>query len=272
MAASPPSGRLLIFGISSMEDTAPDFPPLTESQKNLLEELEYCIKELKTEIQGLPATPDNLSQKEFIAFHEGSGFSLLRRLHKELDNLTVKAIRSLFWRIPGQKGYPGICLRFIEDKEGNYEVSYVPGDSIHYYPGLPRWALEYFCLWIHEKRLMRSDVDYYLLADCKMGLETGLKPPKDLVLLEKVLLARGLDYSEKVIEKLTRYQPLAKKLKEKKSRIGRPKKRVRKVNKSWDQIASELAEVAKEGSIPTTGESLKIMLQKMFPEIDFDKV
>jgi hypothetical protein len=33
-----------------------------------------------------------------------------------------------------------------------------------------------------------------------------------------------------------------------------------------------LAEEAKEGSIPTTGEGLKILLQKIFPDIDFDKV
>jgi len=44
------------------------------------------------------------------------------------------------------------------------------------------------------------------------------------------------------------------------------------VSNSWDRIALGLAKVAKEGSIPTTGEGLKIMLQKMFPEIDFDKV
>ena len=164
-------------------------------------------------------------------------------------------------------------MKSIEDKDGNYEVSYVPGDGIEYHPEMPRWALEHCCLWIHDKRWLRSDENYYLLADCKMGLETGLKPPKDLYLLEKVLLARGFDiHSEKVIEKLTRHRPLAKKLKGNKSRSGRPKKRVRKVRNSWDQIASELVKLAKEGSIPTTGEGLKILLQKMFPNYDFDKV
>jgi hypothetical protein len=37
------------------------------------------------------------------------------------------------------------------------------------------------------------------------------------------------------------------------------------VENSWDKIAFKLA-------IPTKGEGLKIMLQKMFKYIDFDKV
>jgi hypothetical protein len=52
---------------------------------------------------------------------------------------------------------------------------------------------------------------------------------------------------------------------------SKPKKRVRKVSYSWDKIASQLGKIAKPGTIPTTGEGLKIMLQKMFRHIDFDK-
>ena len=259
---------------SSMEDTAPDSPRLSFHQEELLEGIKYCKNEIQTELQRLPRRSlDNLNPKELALYYEGPEFSLLRRLHEGLDNLTVRAIRSLFRRVPGQKGYPGICIKVVEDKEGEYQDSYVPGDGIEYHPRLPRWALDHMCLWIHEKRWLRSDKNYCLLADCKMGLETGLKPPKDLALLEKVLLARGFDiHSEKVIEKLTRHRPLAKKLKGNKSRSGRPKNRVRKVSNSWDQIASELVKCAKEGSIPTTGEGLKILLQTMFPNYDFDKV
>jgi hypothetical protein len=259
---------------SSMEVTVLDSPRLNFIQDELLEGIKFCREEIQKELQRLPTRPpDNLYLNELAAYYEGPEFSRLRKLRKENDNLSVRAIRSLFRRVPGQKGYPGICMKLLEDKEGNYEVSFVPGDGIEYHPGLPRWALEHFCLWIHEKRWIRSDENYYLLADCKMGLETGLKPPKDLALLEKVLLARGFDiHSEKVIEKLTRHRPFAKKLKGNKSRSGRPKKRVRKVSNSWDQIASELVKLAKEGSIPTTGEGLKILLQEMFTNYDFDKV
>ena len=257
-----------------MEDTVPDFSRLSFNQEELLAEIKFCKNEIQIELQRLPTHPlDNLSPKELAIYYEGPEFSRLRKLRKENDNLTVRAIRSIWRRIAGKKGYPGICMKLIEDKEGNYEVSFVPGDGIEYHPRLPRWALEHFCLWIHNKRWIRSDENYYLLAQCKIGLETGLKPPKDLYLLEKVLLARGFDiHSEKVIEKLTRHRPLAKKLKGNKSRSRRPKKRVRKVSNSWDQIASELVKLAKEGSIPTTGEGLKILLQKMFPNYDFDKV
>lgn len=250
-----------------MEDTTPDFSPLTEAHKYLLEDIEYCKAELQKEIQRLHVAPGNMSRKEFVAYHQAPEFSQLRRLREENDRLTVKAIRSLFRRVPGKKGYPGVCMKMIEDKEGNYKVSYVPGDGIEYHPGLPRWALEHFCLWIHEKRWIRSDENYYLLAECKMGFETGLKEPLDYDLLERVLYARGFDmHSEKDLKKIW------KKDGKNKSKIGRPKKRVRKVSNSWDQIALGLAEVAKEGSIPRTGEGLKIMLQKMFPEIDFDKI
>jgi hypothetical protein len=89
----------------------------------------------------------------------------------------------------------------------------------------------------------------------------------DYDLLERVLRARGFDMlSEKDLKKIS------KKDRKNKTKVGRPKKRVRKVSNSWDRIALGLARAAKEGSIPTTGEGLKIMLQKMFPEIDFDKV
>ena len=258
-----------------MEVTVLDSPRLSFIQDELLEGIKFCREEIQKELQRLPTRPpDNLYLNELAAYYEGPEFSRLRKLRKENDNLTVKAIRSLWKRIPGTKGYPGICMKFSElDREGNYEVFYAPGDAIEYHQGTPRWALSHMSLWVHEKRHIRSDENYYLLADCKMGLETGLKPPKDLELLEKVLLARGFDiHSEKVIEKLTRHQPLAKKLKGNKSRSGRPKKRVRKVRNSWDQIASELVKLAKEGSIPTTGEGLKILLQKIFPNYDFDKV
>jgi hypothetical protein len=196
-----------------MDNSAPDSLRLSPKQDELLEEIKFYKEKIQKELQRLPTRPpDNLYLTELAVYYGGPEFSRLRKLRQERDNLTVKAIRSFFRRVSGQKGYPGMYMKFIEDKEGNYEVTYVPGESIQYHPGLPRWALDYFCLWIHEKRCIRNDRDYYLLTDCKMGLETGLKPPKDLTLLEKVLLARGLDYSEKVIEKLTRYQPLSKKL------------------------------------------------------------
>jgi hypothetical protein len=250
-----------------MEDTSPDFSQLSFMQDELLENIKYC-KEEQIELQRLPGRSlDNMSPKELVLYYEGPEFSRLRKLREEIDNLTVKGIRSLWRRIPGKKGYPGICMKLIEDKKGNYDVSFIPGDGIKYHPGLPLWALEHFCLWIHEKRWIRSDENYYLLAECKMGFETGLQEPLDYDLLERVLCARGFNmHSEKDLKKIR------KKDGKNKSEIGKPKKRVRKVSNSWDRIALGLAKVAKEGSIPTTGEGLKIMLQKMFQDIDFDKV
>jgi hypothetical protein len=80
--------------------------------------------------------------------------------------------------------------------------------------------------------------------------------------------------SEKDLKKIRRiyktYEP--------KPKRGRPKKRVRRELNSWDRIASQLGKLAKEGSIPTTGEGLKRRLQRMFSDnidsddIDFDKV
>jgi hypothetical protein len=149
-----------------------------------------------------------------------------------------------------------------------YQISYVPGDGIEYHPEMPRWALEHCCLWIHDKRRIRSDENYNLLAECKMGFETGLRPPMDYDLLERVLRLRGFDKnSEKDLKKLRKKIDGIKK-----SKRGRPKKRVRKAENSWDQIASQLGKLAKEGSIPTTGEGLKIMLQKMFKHFDFDNI
>ena len=249
-----------------MEDTAPDFRPLSESQIILLEELEYSIKEREKEIQGLPPKPDNLSQKEIVAFHERPEFSRLRKLHEEIDNLTVRAIRSLWRRVPGKTGYPRIRM-LIEYKKGKNQISYVPGDGIEYHPEMPRWALEHCCLWIHDKRWIRSDEIYNLLAKCKMGFETGLRPPLDFDLLERVLRLRGFDMnSEKDLKKIQKIDGIKNPIEE------GTKKRVRKVENSWDQIAFQLGKLAKEGSIPTTGEGLKIMLQKMFPDYDFDKV
>ncbi len=250
-----------------MEDTVPEFPPLNESQKCLLEEIAYAIAELQKEFQMLYTPPDNLNLKA-LSYHEGAEFSQERRLRKEIDTLTIKAIRSLWRRFPGKRGYPRIRMKFIElDEEGNYEVFYAPGDTIEYHPGIPRWALSHMSLWIHEKRCIRSDEIYNLLAACKMGFETGLRPPLDLDLLKRVLRLRGVDMnSEKELKKLQKIDGI------KKSKRGRPRKRVRNVRNSWDRIASRLAIEVKKDSIPTTGEGLKMLLQKMWPDIDFDKV
>jgi hypothetical protein len=251
-----------------MEDTPPDSPRLSFHQDELFEGIKFCREEIQKELQRLPTHPlDNLSPKDLALYYEGPEFSRLCRLQKDIDRLTVKAIRSLWRRVPGKEGYPGICMKFIEDKEGNYEISYVPGDSITYHPGLPRWVLEHCCLWIHDKRWIRSSENYYLLAECKMGFETGLQEPMDYDLLERVLQSRGFDmHSEKGLKKIQ------KKDKTNKNKRSKPKKRVRKESHSWDKIASQLGKIAKPGTIPTTGEGLKIMLQKMFPHIDFDKI
>jgi hypothetical protein len=258
-----------LLGAKNMDDTTPDPPRLSFNQEELLEGIKFCNEELQKEVQRLYVQSDNLGVKA-VRYQEGPEFSRERRLRKERDNLMVKAIRSLWRRVPGKEGYPRICMNFIElDEKGNYEVFYAPGDTIEYHPGIPRWALSQMSLWVHEKRHLRSDENYYLLAACKMGLETGLKHPKNIYLLEKVLRARGFNInSEKVVEKLSRSQR-TKQLRGKKSKRGRPRKRVRNVRNSWDWIASQLVA---EGLYPITGEGLKIMLQKDFPHIDFDKV
>jgi hypothetical protein len=251
--------------------TAPNPPRLSFHQEELLEAIRFAKEELQKEIQRLYTQPNKLGVKA-VRYQEGAEFSRERRLRKDIDNLTVKAIRSLWKRIPGTKGYPGICMKFGElDKESNYEVFYVPGDAIEYHPGIPRWALSHMSLWVHEKRHRAKAEDFGLLAACKMGLETGLRHPADLDLLKRVLRARGVEInSGKVFEKLSRQR--TNQLKGKKSKRGRPRKRVRNDKNSWDQIASRLAKEVKKGSIPTTGEGLKILLQKMWPDIDFDKV
>jgi hypothetical protein len=236
-----------------MKDTVSDPPPLSPHQDELLEGIKYCIEQIQIELQRLPTSPQ------------------LLRLRRDIDNLTVKAIRSLLWRVPGKKGFPGLSLRVIKDIESGGEDDYQfllePGDDIKYHPRLPLWALHHFCNWIMDKRFLPSNDDINLLAKCKMGLETGLKLPLDYDLLERVLRFRGFDmHSEKDLKKIRKIEGINK------SKRGRPKKQVRKEGNSWDQIASRLGKLAEEGSLPTTGEGLKIMLQNMFPEIDFDKV
>lgn len=258
-----------------MKDALPDFfpftPTLTSAQTYLLEEIEYCKAELQKEIRLLPTPPDNLSLKEFVDYRKGPEFFRLHKLNRDIDEITVKAIRSLFRRIPGKRGFPGISLKVIKNNESGrkdgYQILLVPGLGIKYHPKLPLWALQHFCEWIQDKRFLHSDDDYYLLADCKMGLETELQEPLDYDLLDRVLRARGFDmHSEKDLKKISKIDGINK------SKRGRPKKRVRKTENSWEQIATQLGKVAKEGSIPTTGEGLKIMLQRMFPDLDFDKV
>lgn len=114
-----------------MEDTHPDFPPLTAKQRFLLDE----IKSLKEELEALPPC-DPQTGTWVPEFYE---------IQKKIDDLCVKALRSGLLRgLPADSRHPG--FRLVFDSHGE-NVKVLPrfGD---FHPDLPPWAEKHFLDWI----------------------------------------------------------------------------------------------------------------------------
>lgn len=174
-----------------MEDTYPDFPPLTARQRFLLDE----IKSLKEELEALPPW-DPKTGTWVPEFYE---------IQKKIDDLSVKALRSGLLRgLPAESRRPGFLLVF--DSTGEY-AKVLPGAG-DFHPELPPWAENHFVEWLQIQRLRKEGRE--TLRETKVvGLETGMKRPKDFSEIEcwelirrRVLELRGTKDEENEVNEV----------------------------------------------------------------------
>jgi len=171
---------------------APDSPPLTLRQLELLE----AIKAEKEKIKTLPPW-DPKTGTWVPEFYE---------IQKRIDDLSVKALRSGVLRgRPAESRRPGFRLEFreIADFPGELEMLVLPNAG-DFHPELPRWAVNHFVEWIQLQRSLRKEGRETLRKTKIVGLETGMRRPKDLNLLTRVLELRGFELSKVEEKKLIR--------------------------------------------------------------------
>jgi hypothetical protein len=149
----------------------PDFSPLTQRDLNLLEEL----KAKKNNLQALSEINPEFDEK-------------LRTIKKEIDDISVKLLRSGAIKRGPDKLYhfPPEALAWAKKKKLDK-----PQIQHSYHPQLPDWAKEHLAEWIQMQRL-RENGRETIRRTGVIGLETGMKRPRDLKLFFRVLELRDV--------------------------------------------------------------------------------
>jgi hypothetical protein len=268
-----------------MEDTHPDFPPLTTRQKILLDE----IKSLKEELEALP--PWNPQTMTWVPeFYE---------IRKKIDEYTVKLIRSGVIKRGTDKLFYFPPEAFAWAKKKRLDK---PQIQHYYHPQLPSWAREYLEEWIPMRQL-REDGPATLRETGVVGLETGMKRPKNgseikrwELIRRRVFELRGAKYEENEVddgdgdgdmspamanepppytlaeiieglrdEMIKNAKPQYKACKKKK------RKRTRKNSASWDMVIDKLVE-EKLLTKKITHQAFRKSLEKHLPDTPWNKV
>ncbi len=158
-----------------MKNSTPDFPPITPRQRSLLEEIKAENEKFRALPPGDPKTGIQVPE-----FYE---------IQKRIDELSVKALRSGLLRSrPAETRRPGFSLVF--DSTGEY-AEVLPRFA-DFHPELPHWVRNHFVEWIRMLRLRRHDAREVLRETKIVGIETGMKRPKDITLMMRVLELRGV--------------------------------------------------------------------------------
>lgn len=266
-----------------MNNPTPDFSPITPRQLDLLEKIKADKEKLRTLPPGDPETG-----KWPPEFHE---------IQKRIDDLSVKALRSgLLRRLPGESRSSGFRLVFREitgdsPEEEKYEMRILPGAG-DFHPDLPPWAVNHFIDWIQMQRLREKGRE--TLRKTKIvGIETGMKRPRDLRLFFRVLELRGVEekdgpdleddqISDSLGEMLDKSLGLVVTEKMLKQREAEEKKktRIRKESQPWHRVIKKLVEEGLVEKVITPSgheknpsvQAFKKKLKNRYPHYPWDEV
>ena len=264
-----------------MNNHIPDFPPLTLRQLELLE----AIKADKEKLRTLPPWDPET----------GTWVPESYKIQERIDALSVKALASgLMKNRPAETRRPGFCLVF--DSRG--ECAEISPGFADFHPDLPSWAKDHFFEWISMLRsgIRRPDARRILRKTKIVGIETGMKRPKDMTLLIRVQELRGyeakddpdkedgrmsdsmgedLDESFRIVvtDEMLRNAREQSEIKEKK------KKRTRKEDRPWWWVIKKLVEegLVKKVKTPSGHEknpspqAFKKMLKNRYPFHPWDE-
>jgi len=234
-----------------MKAPTPDFPPFTERQRELLQEL-------KSEINNLKALSPLDSKTGFL------------KIRKRIDELSVKVLRFALKPLPAESRLPGF---YLEAHYHKGRLMYVDEEikmgfgSFH--PDLPTWAKDHFISWIqyHRAGLLRHDGRAVLREAGIVGIETGMPgPPIDLEEIERwaLIKRRVLEIRGVELEVNDNDDP-------KNARIKGERKRTRKPSATWEMVIDNLVE-EKLLPVQITPQAFKKTLKKHFPEFPWNKV
>jgi hypothetical protein len=273
-----------------MKNPTPDFPRLTKKQLALLEEIKAEKAKLRTLSPGDPKP--------------GVGIPELEEIHKEIDDLSVRALRSgLLRRVPAGSRSSGLFRLLFdegikkEDGTEEYMVLLLPSAG-DFHPELPPWAVEHFLDWIQRQRLQKEGRE--ILRETKVvGLESGMKRTKDFSVIEcweiikwRFLELRGvkdehghmcsalvneppLNTLGEMLEKSQRIvvtnDMLMNARQQRKAEEKMRKSRTRKNSAPLDWVIEKLVE---EGLLmkKISHQAFKIMLKRRWPDYPWDKV
>lgn len=164
-----------------MKNSTPDFSPLTPRQLDLLEKIKARNEKLETLFPSV--------------LESGVGAPELAKTLNERDRHTVSLIRSgAIKRGPDKLfSFPPEARAWAKKKRLDK-----PQIQHYYHPQLPTWAINHLEEWIQHQRL-RKEGRKTLRKTKVVGLETGMRPPRDLRLLLRVLELRGYEEKEEPI-------------------------------------------------------------------------
>jgi hypothetical protein len=257
-----------------MKNPPPDFPPFTQRQLDLLEELRAEIEKL-TALSALdPEVP---------------------KINKRIDELSVKALRFALKNLPKESRRPGFVLEVPTFGgrllfTGEYEIKPGFGD---FHQDLPPWAKNHFIEWIryHRAGFRRYDGREVLRETGIVGIETGMKPPISLedierweLIKKRVLELRGVEQEGKQdndlehndnddlqhwVENRNRIKITPEMLK--KACTKKETKRTRKIFTTWKMVIDKLVE---DKLLPRkiTSQAFKKGLKKHFSDYSWEKV
>ncbi len=207
----------------------------------------------------------------------------MEKIHNEIDKYTISLIRSgAIKRGPDKLfSFPPQAHAWAKKKGLDK-----PQIQHYYHPQLPTWAIKHLEEWIQHQQL-REQGRKTLRKTKVVGLETGMRPPRDLRLLLRVLELRGYEEKEEPIA-IANEPPvdtLAEML-ERSRRIVtdemlenarrqsevKQKKGTRKAGRrSWEQVIKKLV---KEGLLPKerTVQAFMKMLKNRYPDWPWDQI
>lgn len=267
----------------------PDFPPLTPRQLTLLEKIKAEKEKLRTLPPWDPET--------------GTWVPEFYRIQKRIDDLSVKALRSGLLRgLPAESRRPG--FRLVFDSHGECG-RFLPGAG-DFHPELPPWAENHFIEWIKIQRSLRKEGRETLRETNIVGLESGIKRPKNIseverweLIRKRVLDLRGAKEKEDedgnmspqmnppvanestlntMAEKIEKYRvvvitdAMLKSAKQQsKTRTGKKRERTRKYYTPMDMVIDKLVE---EGllSKKISHQAFKKMLMNHLPDFPWNKI
>jgi hypothetical protein len=270
-----------------MKNTPYNFPPLSPNQIDLLEKIKAEKEKLRT-----------LSPHDPIP---GVGVPELEEINKKIDELSVKAVRSGLLRgLSAESRHPGFRLIFEEIPgslgEDEYEMRVLPGAG-DFHPDLPPWAVKHFIEWIQIQRL-RKGGRKNLRKTKLVGLETGMKRPRDLKLFFRTVELRGVEEKggperedsptpeawDETLEKsrklLVTEEMLRNAEEQHKAEEKKRKSRIRKEIGSWNWVIKKLVEEGLVEKVKTQSgieknpsvQAFKKMLKNHYPYYPWDEI